>query len=523
MGAIWVARHVNLGSQVAIKFLDPKLAASPSFVARFEREARAAASIQSPHVVQVHDFGVDEGTPYIAMELLRGEDLRTRIKRMGRLSLSTTAGLLVQVGKGLRRAHEAGIVHRDIKPGNLFLARVDDDEILKVLDFGIAKEPDSKLDEHTRTGELVGSPHYVSPEQARGDRDVDFRSDVWSLGVITFRMVTGELPFPGDGLGKVLSKVLVDPPPKVGALVPGLPGSLDGFFARALAKKREERFGSVRELVDAFVVLAQSEDSEDSVAPPSWSTIVNVSIPPAAPVPREAPLVLVVSGGAEAGGGAKGPVLPGPAGEGQSGAEPDGKGPLAAPASGKGPVAEQASFGAPAMGEVESADGGPPPSSRGGRRDSLTPSMGPNLSPRRPLVRLRWAAVAAVTASTLLTVGVAWWRDRSETAAGSADPKGAPGAAAVPGAASGGVDMPHSTATAARGPAAPSRGGTPPPDEAGPAPALPADPGAAPPAGATATAAGSAKAPPSPSVTPSGRPGAPPAPGTPGTRRKWGF
>ncbi len=505
MGAIWVARHVNLGSLVAIKFLDPKLAASPSFVARFEREARAAASIQSPHVVQVHDFGVDAGTPYIAMELLRGEDLRTRIKRMGRLSLSTTAGLLVQVGKGLRRAHEAGIVHRDIKPGNLFLARVDDDEILKVLDFGIAKEPDSKLDEHTRTGELVGSPHYVSPEQARGDRDVDFRSDVWSLGVITFRMVTGELPFPGDGLGKVLSKVLVDPPPKVGAVVPGLPASLDTFFTRALAKKREERFGSVRELVDAFVVLAQSEDSEDSVAPPSWSTIVSVSIPPTAPVPRE--VSVGVSGGTAAGG--KGPVVALASGEVYAVLEPDGKVPVAPPASRKVPVVEQASFGALEMGEAESGEDGPPPSSGEGKRDSLMPSMsmGPNMSPRRPLVRLRWAAVAAVTLSTMMTVGIAWWRDRAEAAAASG-PNGSVGMVAVPGAAPLGLERPLLSPAVPGGPGAPSSTSS-----------------ASATATATAAATGSAKAPAS-SAAPSSRPGVPgasAAPGTAGTRRKWGF
>ncbi|MEZ4293497.1 MAG: serine/threonine-protein kinase, partial [Polyangiaceae bacterium] len=296
MGSVWVARHVKLGSQLAVKFLDARFVGSRSFVVRFEREARAAAAIESPHVVHVQDFGVEEGTPYLVMELLRGEDLRTRLRRMGRMPVSETADLLVQVAKALRRAHEAGIVHRDIKPGNLFLARVDDYEILKVLDFGIAKQPGELRGESTRTGEIVGTPHYVSPEQARGDKDVDHRTDVWAVGVIAYRMLTGHLPFSGDGFGTVLSKVLVEPPPKVGTFVQELPESLDPFFARALAKNREERFQSVRELTDAFVAIVQGAAPEASIAAASWSSIQSVSAPPPEPVElKESDLVDVAA------------------------------------------------------------------------------------------------------------------------------------------------------------------------------------------------------------------------------------
>ena len=367
MGAVWAARHLRLGSQLAIKFLDPGLAASPAFVARFEREARAAATIQSRHVVQVHDFGMEGGTPYIVMELLRGEDLRARLRRVGRLSLPEAAGLLVQLGKALRRAHEAGIVHRDIKPGNLFLARSDEDETLKVLDFGIAKHPEENLGESTRTGEIIGSPHYVSPEQGRSDKDVDHRTDVWSVGVIAYRMTTGHLPFPGEGLGNVLAKILVDPPPKVGSFVATLPESLDAFFALALAKKREERFQSVRELVEAFVSIVRSAVVEESVPPPSWSTIHSLSVPPGDRPPAPT---------AEADPPPVAAALPAPA-------------PPPAPAS---PPTEE------------------PHSSS--HLDSLTPATGPGFPPPRPVVRFRWAIVG--TMGLLLAIGMWFVWSRAE-------------------------------------------------------------------------------------------------------------
>ena len=255
MGSVWVARHVKLGSRLAVKFLDPRFAASPAFIERFEREARAAAALQSPNVVHVQDYGVEDDTPYLVMELLQGEDLGQRLSRLGRLSLPETARILMQVGKALRKAHEGGIVHRDLKPANLFLMRADDDEVVKVLDFGIAKEVAS-VGEATKTGEVMGSPHYMSPEQARADKGVDHRADVWALGVILYRAVTGALPFPGDVLGAVLSRILVDPVPPVGSVAPDLPASLDGFFAKAMAKSKEHRFQSVREMVDAFVGIA---------------------------------------------------------------------------------------------------------------------------------------------------------------------------------------------------------------------------------------------------------------------------
>ncbi|AUX44845.1 protein kinase [Sorangium cellulosum] len=259
MGSVWVARHVQLGAPVAIKFMDPEHAASPEFRARFYREARTAANLGSPHVVSVQDYGIQGTVPYLVMELLRGEDLSRRLKRVRRVPLSEAARIALQTGKALRRAHESGLVHRDLKPGNLFLARVDEDEeIVKVLDFGIAKQLTGKLlsDETTKTGELLGSPFYMSPEQARSDKDLDARSDLWSLGVILFRAVTGRLPFEGDVLGAVLSKILVEPIPQPTQIAPDLPANVDAFFVRALARDRAQRFQSAHEMVHAFVAAA---------------------------------------------------------------------------------------------------------------------------------------------------------------------------------------------------------------------------------------------------------------------------
>ena len=258
MGAVWVARHIQLDAPVAVKFMDPSCAASASSRARFEREAKAAASLHNPHVVAVRDYGVEGNLPYLVMELLRGENLSVRLHRERRLSLQATSRILGQIAKALRRAHEGGLIHRDLKPANIFLARQDDDEeVVKVLDFGIAKDTSAMLTrDATGTGEIMGSPHYMSPEQVRCDKDLDPRADLWSLGVITFRALTGKLPFPGEVLGAVLAKVLADPIPRATELAPDLPPGIDAFFARVLARDRAQRFSSVKEMADELAALA---------------------------------------------------------------------------------------------------------------------------------------------------------------------------------------------------------------------------------------------------------------------------
>ncbi len=267
MGSVWVARHAKLGSTVAVKFLDAHLAASPTNVARFEREARAAATLDTPHVVHVHDYGVESGAPYLVMELLRGEDLSTRLRARGRLPLAEAGRILVQMSRALRRAHEAGIVHRDLKPANVFLARMEEEEeVVKVLDFGIAKETWARAEENTKTGEVFGSPHYMSPEQARAEKTLDHRADIWAVGVITYRMLTGKLPFPGEAVGEVLSHVLVDPFPPLSQVAPDLPLTLNGFFVRALAKKKQERFSSIGELIESFRTIIGDSTGRQSLS-----------------------------------------------------------------------------------------------------------------------------------------------------------------------------------------------------------------------------------------------------------------
>jgi serine/threonine-protein kinase len=250
MGSVWLARHIQLDMPVAIKFMDAALPEAADGRARFKREARSAALIRSPHVVQILDHGIDGEVPYIVMELLDGEHLGARLKREGRISVSAASVIATQVAKALRRAHAAGIIHRDLKPANIFLARSDEDEIVKILDFGIAKATikEDEGSEPTKTGVLMGSPNYMSPEQARGSKSIDYRSDLWSLGVILFRAITGEPAFSGESEVDTILNICVGPIPVPSAVAPDLPREIDTFFERALARVPAERFQSAREM-----------------------------------------------------------------------------------------------------------------------------------------------------------------------------------------------------------------------------------------------------------------------------------
>ncbi|HLM76435.1 MAG TPA: serine/threonine-protein kinase, partial [Polyangiaceae bacterium] len=260
MGSVWLARHLQLQTDVAVKLLDASAAGSADAHARFEREAKALSKLRHPNVVQVHDFGLEDEMPYLVMELLHGESLDTRLKREKRLPIKTVVTLLSQVAKGLRRAHEAGFVHRDLKPGNLFIVKGDDEETFVILDFGIAKQTGVVIDNSTKTGEFMGSPHYMSPEQIRDSKDIDARSDLWSLAVILFRALAGELPFPGNTLGAVLADVVSAPIPKIVQVAPDLPPELDTFFEKAFSRDRTKRFGSAREMADAFEAVLGAKD-----------------------------------------------------------------------------------------------------------------------------------------------------------------------------------------------------------------------------------------------------------------------
>ncbi|MGK3962722.1 protein kinase [Sorangium sp. So ce118] len=253
MGSIWVARHLQLDVGVAVKLMASEYAASTTARARFEREARAAAQLKIPNVVHVHDYGIEDDTPFLVMELLEGEDLETRLAREGRLTGAATLTIVTQVCKALRRAHEMGVIHRDLKPANLFLSRQDEDELVKVLDFGIAKAEGMLLaGKETKTGTLVGSPYYMSPEQVRRSKSLDRRSDLWSVGVIIYRCLTGRLPFPGEEIGEVFVAICTEDFPLPSSLAPELGPEVDRFFARALMRDPEHRFQSASELAEAF-------------------------------------------------------------------------------------------------------------------------------------------------------------------------------------------------------------------------------------------------------------------------------
>jgi serine/threonine-protein kinase len=248
MGSVWLAEHLALRSWVAVKLMDPAIAATPEGAERFRREAQAAASLRSAHVVQVLDYGVHEETPYLVMELLHGESLAACLEREKRLSPERTVAIMTQVGRALGRAHAAGIVHRDLKPDNIFLVKEDDQELVKILDFGIAKTPASQFGGmETRTGVTMGTPYYMSPEQMEGKRALDFRTDLWAMAVITSECMTGVRPFDGSTFGELLLNVCARPIPMPSSQGLQLRG-FDEWFTKATSRDPELRFASAQEL-----------------------------------------------------------------------------------------------------------------------------------------------------------------------------------------------------------------------------------------------------------------------------------
>jgi serine/threonine protein kinase len=252
MGSVWLAHDISLDSTCALKLIDDDKAQSDEVRVRFEREAKAAAQLRGAHVVDVFDHGESEGTLYIAMEYLQGEDLGARLDRVGRLDGPTTYRVVAHVARALVRAHAAGIVHRDLKPENIYLVQGDEEEVAKVLDFGIAKHDAYSLQgKATRTGSFLGTPFYVSPEQARG-KSTDYRSDLWSLGIIVFQCLAGRPPFESEALGELMGLILYEDLPSLTRHNPELPPALDAWWQRAAARDREQRFQSAKEMADAL-------------------------------------------------------------------------------------------------------------------------------------------------------------------------------------------------------------------------------------------------------------------------------
>jgi serine/threonine-protein kinase len=272
MGSVWLATHLGLGIPCAVKFVEGEWRRQPEMVTRFEREAKVEAQLRSPHVVHVLDHGVWNGTPYIAMEFLQGESVAERLDRVGRMNAAATHRLVAHVARALTRAHAIGIVHRDLKPENVFLVPDDEGEIAKVLDFGVAKwNTDWAVNNVTKTGLLVGTPLYMSPEQARGTKDIDFRADLWSLAVIAYQCMTGTLPFLSEGLGDLLAKIMFEPIPMPSSIVPYLPLEFDTWWERASSRDIEARFQSAKELSDSLAVaLGLTTASAVAAAPPGF-------------------------------------------------------------------------------------------------------------------------------------------------------------------------------------------------------------------------------------------------------------
>ena len=268
MGSIWVAEHLSLQIDVAVKFLSPELASLPEAKARFEREAAAAAQLKNRHVVQIFDRGVTEqGLPYIVMELLVGEDLGKHVERLGPRPLAEVVAIVVQMARALASAHSRGIVHRDIKPENVFLIDAESDLFVKLLDFGIVKRTEDRVANVTSANVMMGTPHFMSPEQLLNPRDVDFRADLWSVGVVTYVALTGVLPFDGDTIGAlcvVIKEGSFRPVTKFGL---GLPTELDRWFERAFERDPVRRFGSIQEMASALALAAGLSQPRMSSSP----------------------------------------------------------------------------------------------------------------------------------------------------------------------------------------------------------------------------------------------------------------
>ncbi len=258
MGVVVVAMHLHLEERVAIKFLLPEVAMNGEAVARFTREARVAAKIKSEHVARVLDVAtLADGTPYLVMEYLIGSDLTGYLRDRGPLDGAEAASFMLQACEALAEAHALGIVHRDLKPANLFLAqRPDGSKTIKILDFGISKiSGGAGSGQMTRTTAIMGSPNYMSPEQLKSARDVDARSDIWSLGVTLFELLTGRVPYEADDLPQLCTMILYSEPRGLRDFRQDLPGEWQRVIQRALAKERDQRYANVAEFardVSAF-------------------------------------------------------------------------------------------------------------------------------------------------------------------------------------------------------------------------------------------------------------------------------
>jgi serine/threonine-protein kinase len=308
MGTVFLAEQLGVGNrQVALKVLHHKLLEDPDFLQRFQDEASSTGRIRHQNVVTVYECGqADDGSPYIAMEYLEGESLRQRLKRRGSLQLLESVEILQQAARGLNAAHKLGIVHRDLKPDNIFLTQDDDGQILvKIVDFGIAKMRESMS--HTMTGLAVGTPAYMSVEQASGMRseELDGRSDIYSLGIVAYEMITGSVPFRADTPLAYLKKHLIEPPASMTVSRPDLNISpqIDQVVMKALQKERTDRYPTAPEFARALANTAGPKapdlpETEYALSAPVGQVsqpVGAVAAPPLAPISQPAVKVQTVT------------------------------------------------------------------------------------------------------------------------------------------------------------------------------------------------------------------------------------
>lgn len=283
MGKVWVAYHHRLRTRVAVKFVHERVTGTDAkeAVARFEQEAAMASQIKSPHVVQTYDSGVThEGMPYMVMELLEGHSLGERIRGQGTLGWNDATTVIAQVARALTKAHELGIVHRDIKPDNIYLCRAEEGIFCKVLDFGIAKQTRlPAMGGLTTDGKIVGTPEFLSPEQVLEDRPVDFRADLWALAVVMYVSIVGQFPFDGKTLGQLCLNLVNRKAPPPSSLRFDLPPGADEWFTRALHRDPAQRFTSAREMATTFAAVLGGPSSRPDLQSPT----LLASTRPAAP------------------------------------------------------------------------------------------------------------------------------------------------------------------------------------------------------------------------------------------------
>jgi eukaryotic-like serine/threonine-protein kinase len=259
MGAIYEASHTGAGKLVAVKVMHRELAAYPEALARFRREAKVTSELTHPHVVSLFGFGVaPTGQPYLVMELLEGEDLQTRLARVGPLPLETVVQIVSQVAAALTEAHVAGIVHRDLKPDNVFLVRVPEGGVFaKVVDFGVSKLLKTSATKLTAARAVFGTPEFMAPEQAEGRQDaIDHRSDQWSLACLAWFAATGCLPFSGPNVNAILDQVISATPTPRGPRAPQIPAEVDTVLRRALSRRRSDRYRTIGAFARAFDAAA---------------------------------------------------------------------------------------------------------------------------------------------------------------------------------------------------------------------------------------------------------------------------